>query len=265
MPWVDVAEEVVEKMRHLAVADVALQVLPKPHDRERFLRAAGRSGDLEGAARTMVRIRGELRRLTGAPLAGVAVRLTDGADLFLWRAEFEGPEGTPWEGGRYPLEILFPNDYPASPPTRLRFLSRMWHPNIDPMGVPCVDIVGATLPSPSAPPGFSSPPGAAPPGSTAPPGRRLYRGFSSRLYRDASEGELASAASDSGGDSTGGTARWTPYLGVAAVLLSVQMLFFDTNLDYPVNLEAAAMYRADPAAWRAVAKECARECLHFVA
>ena len=41
---------------------------------------------------------------------------------------FRGPEGTPFEGGVFVTELIFPTDYPLSPP-KMKFTSEMFHPN----------------------------------------------------------------------------------------------------------------------------------------
>jgi ubiquitin-protein ligase len=38
------------------------------------------------------------------------------ADLFKWKCGIPGPEGSPWEGGLYTLDVTFPDDYPTNPP-----------------------------------------------------------------------------------------------------------------------------------------------------
>jgi Ubiquitin-conjugating enzyme len=40
-----------------------------------------------------------------------------------------GPDDTPWEGGTFKLLLEFTEDYPNKPPG-VRFLTRMFHPNI---------------------------------------------------------------------------------------------------------------------------------------
>ena len=39
-----------------------------------------------------------------------------------------GPEDTSFEGGVFITELIFPPDYPLSPP-KMRFISQMFHPN----------------------------------------------------------------------------------------------------------------------------------------
>ncbi|KRF93996.1 ubiquitin-conjugating enzyme E2-22 kDa [Drosophila mojavensis] len=45
------------------------------------------------------------------------------------RGEIAGPRGTPYEGGRFVLEIKVPEGYPFSPP-EVRFITPIWHPNV---------------------------------------------------------------------------------------------------------------------------------------
>lgn len=58
---------------------------------------------------------------------GLSVGLIDD-DLFHWRLCFQGPEGTPYEGGWYSAVMKFPDDFPLSPPTMV-FKTEMYHPN----------------------------------------------------------------------------------------------------------------------------------------
>ena len=39
-----------------------------------------------------------------------------------------GPEGTCFEGGVFPAKLIFPPDYPLSPP-KMKFTCEMFHPN----------------------------------------------------------------------------------------------------------------------------------------
>ncbi|KEH31921.1 ubiquitin-conjugating enzyme E2 2 isoform X2 [Medicago truncatula] len=50
------------------------------------------------------------------------------------------PDDTPWDGGTFKLSLQFSEDYPNKPPT-VRFVSRMFHPNIYADGSICLDIL----------------------------------------------------------------------------------------------------------------------------
>ena len=63
-----------------------------------------------------------------------------GDDIFHWQGEILGPEGTPYEGGVYRVNVLFPSDYPFHPPS-IQFLSNMLHINVSETGVPCLGIL----------------------------------------------------------------------------------------------------------------------------
>ena len=62
-------------------------------------------------------------------------------NLFLWQCKVPGPTGSIWEGGLYPLDLKFTENYPAVPP-ECYFPQHFYHPNVYPAGK-----VGALLPS----------------------------------------------------------------------------------------------------------------------
>uniref|UniRef100_A0A2D4P6C3 E2 ubiquitin-conjugating enzyme n=1 Tax=Micrurus surinamensis TaxID=129470 RepID=A0A2D4P6C3_MICSU len=61
-------------------------------------------------------------------------------NIMQWNAVIFGPEGTPFEDGTFKLIIEFSEEYPNKPPT-VRFLSKMFHPNVYADGSICLDIL----------------------------------------------------------------------------------------------------------------------------
>jgi len=55
------------------------------------------------------------------------------------KGSFEGPPGTPYEGGTYEVTITIPNEYPFKPPV-MKFATKIWHPNVSSQtGAICLD------------------------------------------------------------------------------------------------------------------------------
>lgn len=61
-------------------------------------------------------------------------------NIYTWEIIIIGPKDTPYENGIYRAEMIFPLDYPDAPPT-FRFITSMWHPNIDRDGNVCISIL----------------------------------------------------------------------------------------------------------------------------
>jgi len=85
------------------------------------------------------RIVKETSRLVQEPVAGIsATPYTE--NLRYFSVAIEGPEETPYEKGVFQLELFLPADYPMAPP-KVRFLTKIYHPNVDKLGRICLDIL----------------------------------------------------------------------------------------------------------------------------
>jgi ubiquitin-conjugating enzyme E2 G1 len=71
---------------------------------------------------------------------GFSVGLFDDNDFYKWSVVLFGPENTIYEGGYFKASLLFPEDYPYSPPS-MKFITQMFHPNIYPNGDVCISIL----------------------------------------------------------------------------------------------------------------------------
>jgi len=89
------------------------------------------------------RVQREFKEVTTceeAQLTGVKVEM-NGDNLMRLRGEIRGPPDTPYSGGVYKLDIEIPENYPFHPP-KIKFLTRIWHPNISSVtGAICLDVL----------------------------------------------------------------------------------------------------------------------------
>ncbi|KAF8820359.1 ubiquitin-conjugating enzyme subfamily protein [Cardiosporidium cionae] len=94
------------------------------------------------APREVYRLRKELQDTQCLPEAEIYVHTVEN-DLHRWKGYIKGPDGTPYEGGRFVLDVAIPQRYPYTPP-KIKFLTKIWHPNISSQtGAICLDILQA--------------------------------------------------------------------------------------------------------------------------
>ncbi|XP_046405788.1 ubiquitin-conjugating enzyme E2-17 kDa isoform X3 [Ischnura elegans] len=85
------------------------------------------------------RLMRDFKRLQEDPPTGVSGAPTDN-NIMIWNAVIFGPHDTPFEDGTFKLTIEFTEEYPNKPPT-VRFVSKMFHPNVYADGGICLDIL----------------------------------------------------------------------------------------------------------------------------
>ena len=109
--------------------------------------------DMAGLPRRIIK---ETQRLMQEPVPGISAVPDDGNARY-FHVVVAGPEGSPFEGGVFKLELFLPEDYPMSAPKvgegssdnffsfaplfQVRFITRIYHPNIDKLGRICLDIL----------------------------------------------------------------------------------------------------------------------------
>jgi ubiquitin-conjugating enzyme (huntingtin interacting protein 2) len=93
------------------------------------------------ALNSLVRIKKEYAEVSKGPDgSGVSAVLVN-ENWEHWKGSITGPEGGPYEGGLFDVDIQIPKNYPFVPP-KMRFITRVWHPNISSAnGAICLDIL----------------------------------------------------------------------------------------------------------------------------
>ena len=84
-------------------------------------------------------IQRQLYEIFQDPTPGIFVA-QDELDAFLVHAIVEGPKESPFEGGQFELELSFPINYPFTE-FKMRFITKIYHPNINAKGEICLDIL----------------------------------------------------------------------------------------------------------------------------
>ncbi|AAS54611.1 AGR121Cp [Eremothecium gossypii ATCC 10895] len=85
------------------------------------------------------RIIKETERLVSDPVPGISAEPHED-NLRYFDVSIEGPQQSPYEHGVFRLELFLPDEYPMEPP-KVRFLTKIYHPNIDRLGRICLDVL----------------------------------------------------------------------------------------------------------------------------
>ncbi|KAI0345504.1 hypothetical protein BDW22DRAFT_1405476 [Trametopsis cervina] len=72
--------------------------------------------------------------------SSISIELINNSPYHL-KGSFNGPQGTPYEGGHFDVDIVIPDSYPFQP-VKMKFLTKTYHPNVSSAsGAICLDIL----------------------------------------------------------------------------------------------------------------------------
>jgi len=108
------------------------------------------SGGSNSSSSSAIRALGmELKGLQDDPLEGIRARLVNDENMFEWEVALFGPPDTLYQGGYFKAHMKFPRDYPYSPPS-VRFVTKVWHPNVYENGDLCISILHPPVDDPQS-------------------------------------------------------------------------------------------------------------------
>uniref|UniRef100_A0A3B5Q4X7 UBC core domain-containing protein n=1 Tax=Xiphophorus maculatus TaxID=8083 RepID=A0A3B5Q4X7_XIPMA len=81
----------------------------------------------------------ETQRLLAEPVPGIKAEPDEGNARY-FHVVIAGPQDSPFEGGTFKLELFLPEEYPMAAP-KVRFMTKIYHPNVDKLGRICLDIL----------------------------------------------------------------------------------------------------------------------------
>lgn len=92
-----------------------------------------------GNASFFVSVLQETQRLLVEPVPGIKAE-PDESNARYFHVVIAGPQDSPFEGGTFKLELFLPEEYPMAAP-KVRFITKIYHPNVDKLGRICLDIL----------------------------------------------------------------------------------------------------------------------------
>ena len=87
----------------------------------------------------LTRVQRDLDLLSQVESAPYSATASDD-NLFSWQVMIGGPENTPYDGGVFMMEFIFPPTYPFAPP-KIKFLTKIYHCNVNNKGEVCLEIL----------------------------------------------------------------------------------------------------------------------------
>ncbi|GBE84490.1 Ubiquitin-conjugating enzyme E2 13 [Sparassis crispa] len=163
------------------------------------------------------RIIKETERLVADPAPGISAAPHED-NLRYFDVTIQGPDGSPFQNGVFRLELFLPEEYPMSPP-KVRFLTKIYHPNI---------------------------------------GKSFTRGetLGAKTHSSHSQTNLAlTEAVDVVRVDSSTTDKWSPALQIRTVLLSIQALLSAPNPDDPLATDVAKHYKENEKDAQRVSRE----------
>ncbi|ELW65978.1 Ubiquitin-conjugating enzyme E2 N [Tupaia chinensis] len=85
------------------------------------------------------RIVKETQRVLAEPVPGIKAEPEE-SNWRCFHVGIAGPEDSPFEGGTFKLELFLAGEYPMAAP-KVRFMTKIYHPNVDKLGRMCLDIL----------------------------------------------------------------------------------------------------------------------------
>ncbi|KAJ7063813.1 ubiquitin-conjugating enzyme/RWD-like protein [Mycena amicta] len=86
------------------------------------------------------RVNKEIADCKNDKTSNITIDLIDNSPFHL-KGSFSGPEGTPYEGGLFQVDIVIPDSYPFQP-VKMKFITKVYHPNVSSAsGAICLDIL----------------------------------------------------------------------------------------------------------------------------
>ncbi|KAB0366147.1 hypothetical protein FD754_010303 [Muntiacus muntjak] len=95
------------------------------------------------------RIIKKTQRLLAEPVPSIKAE-PDESTARYFHVVIASPQDSPFEGGVYKLELFLPEEYPIAA-HKVRFMTKICHPNVDKLGKICLDILKDNAPTPVDP------------------------------------------------------------------------------------------------------------------